>query len=83
MAPFPPGTGDGEGVVYGRKSQGLLIESLTDGAGRQMSTCTTLATGHERAPVIPLLDTLHIRPGKRGRPRQRLKVLAMAECSSS
>jgi hypothetical protein len=34
------------------------------------------STGDERAQVIPLLDTLHIRTGKRGRPRKRLKVLA-------
>ncbi len=42
-----------------------------------MSTRTTPAHGDERAPVLPLLDTLHIRTGKRGRPRKRLKVLAM------
>ena len=28
------------------------------------------------AQVIPLLDAVHIRTGKRGRPRQRLKVVA-------
>jgi IS5 family transposase len=37
---------------------------------------TTPANGDERAQVIPLLDSLHIRTGKRGRPRKRLKVLA-------
>ena len=77
MAPVPPGKGGGEGVAYGRKGQGILIHSLTDGAGMPWSTRTTPAHGHERAQVIPLLDTLHIRTGKRGRPRQRLKVLAM------
>jgi transposase len=41
-----------------------------------MSTRTTPANGDERAQVIPLLDALHIRTGKRGRPRKRLKVLA-------
>ena len=42
-----------------------------------MSTGTTPANGDERAQVMPLLDTLHLRTGKRGRPRKRLKVLAM------
>jgi hypothetical protein len=31
---------------------------------------------YERAQVIPLLDALHVRTGKRGRPRKRFKVLA-------
>ena len=42
-----------------------------------LSTGTTPANGDERAQVMPLLDTLHLRTGKRGRPRKRLKVLAM------
>jgi IS5 family transposase len=41
-----------------------------------LSTRTTPANGDERAQVVPLLDTLHLRTGKRGRPRKRLKVLA-------
>ena len=41
-----------------------------------LSARTTPANGDARAPVIPLLDALHIRTGQRGRPRQRLKVLA-------
>jgi IS5 family transposase len=77
MAPFPPGKGGGEGIAYGRKGKGVLIHSLTDGAGMPLSTRTTPANGDERAQVIPLLDTLHTRTGKRGRPRKRLKVLAM------
>jgi hypothetical protein len=77
MALFPPGKGGGEGVAYGRKGKGILIHSLTDGAGMPLSTRTTPANGDERAQVLPLLDTLHIRMGKRGRPRKRLKVLAM------
>jgi IS5 family transposase len=76
MARFPPGTGGGEGVAYGRKGQGLLIHSLTDAAGMPLSTRTTPAHGDERAQVLPLLDTLHVRTGKQGRPRKRLKVLA-------
>jgi IS5 family transposase len=76
MARFPPGKGGGEGVAYGRKGKGILIHSLTDGAGMPLSSCTTPANGDERAQVIPLLDTLQVRTGKPGRPRKRLKVLA-------
>jgi transposase len=63
-------------VAYGRKGKGILIHSLPDAAGMPLATCPTPANGDERAQVIPLLDTLHIRTGKRGRPRKRLKVLA-------
>jgi hypothetical protein len=76
MGPFPPGTGGGAGVAYGRKGQGILLHRLTDAAGRPWSTRTTPATGNERAPVLPLLEALHIRTGNRGRPRQRRQVLA-------
>jgi transposase len=37
---------------------------------------TTPANGDERAQVAPLLDAVKVRTGTRGRPRQRLKVLA-------
>jgi transposase len=77
MARFPPGKGGGEGVAYGRKGKGILIHSLTDVTGMPLSTCTTPANGDERAQVLPLLDTLHVRTGKQGRPRKYLKVLAM------
>ena len=76
MAPFPPGKGGGEGVAHGWKGKGVLIHSLTDAAGMPLSTRTTPANGDERAQVIPLLDALHVRTGKRGRPRKRLKVIA-------
>jgi IS5 family transposase len=76
MGRFPPGTGGGEGVAYGRKGKGILIHTLTDATGMPLSTRTTPANGDERAQVIPLLDTLHVRTGKQGRPRKRLKVLA-------
>jgi IS5 family transposase len=76
MAPFPPGKGGGEGIAYGRKGKGLLIHSLTDATGMPLAARTTPANGDERAQVIPLLDTLHVRTGRRGRPRKRFKVLA-------
>jgi hypothetical protein len=37
---------------------------------------TTPAHGDERAQVMPWLDVVKVRTGTRGRPRQRLKVLA-------
>lgn len=40
-----------------------------------MATRITPANGDERAQVVPLLDAVHLRTGKRGRPRKRLKVL--------
>jgi transposase len=76
MARFPPGKGGGKGIAYGRKGKGILIHSLTDAAGMPLATGTTPADGDERAQVLPLLDTLHIRTGTRGRPRKRFKVLA-------
>jgi IS5 family transposase len=60
----------------GWQGKGILIHSRTDAAGMPLSTRTTPANGDERAQVIPLLDALHIRTGKRGRPRKRLTVIA-------
>ena len=37
---------------------------------------TTPAKGEERAQGLPFLDAVKVRTGHRGRPRQRLKVLA-------
>jgi Transposase DDE domain len=75
-APFPPGKGGGEGVARGGKGKGILIHSLTDAAGMPLANRTTPANGNERAQVIPLLDAIRLRTGKRGRPRKRPKVLA-------
>jgi Transposase DDE domain len=74
-APFPPGKGGGEDVTYGREGKGILIHSLTDAAGMPLANRTTAANGHERAQVLPLLDAIHLRTGKRGRPRKRPKVI--------
>jgi hypothetical protein len=41
-----------------------------------LSTRTTPANGGERAQVLPPLDGVHIRTGKRGRPRKWPKILA-------
>jgi len=75
-APFLPGKGSGEGVAHGRQGQGILSHSLTGAAGMPWSVRTTPATGEECGQVIPRLDARHVRTGKRGRPRTRLKVLA-------
>jgi transposase len=48
-----------------------------------LSTRTTPAHGAERAQVIPRLNPRHLRTGHRGRPRQRLKVLAMEKGSDA
>src|SRR5262245_23152732 len=76
MALFPPGKGGGEGVARGGKGKGILSHSLTDGGGMPLANRTTPANGDERAQVLPLLDAVRPRTGKRGRPRKRLKVLA-------
>ena len=76
MAPFPPGKGGGDGIAHGRKGKGILLHSLTEAGGMPLATCTTPANGNERAQVVPLLDAVTIKTGKRGRPRKRLKVLA-------
>src|SRR5262245_47095775 len=72
---FPPGTGGGEGVARGGKGKGVLIHRLTDAAGMPLAHPTTPANGHERAQVIPLLDAVRLRTGKRGRPRKRPNVI--------
>lgn len=76
MALFPPGKGSGEGVARGGKGQGILIHSLTDGGGMPLANRTTPANGDEWEHVLPLLDAVKVRPGKRGHPRKRLKVMA-------
>jgi transposase len=76
MALFPPGKGGGEGVARGGKGKGVLVHCLTAGDGMPLAHRITPANGDERAQVLPLLDAVKVRTGTRGRPRQRLKVLA-------
>src|SRR5918912_4356852 len=76
MARLPPGTGGGEGVAHGGKGKGLLIHRLTEGGGMPLANRTTPAKGDERAQVLPLLDAVQGHTGQRGRPRQRLHVIA-------
>ena len=63
-------------MARGGKGKGILIHSLTDAAGMPLANRTTPANGNERAQVVPLLDAICLRTGKRGRPRKRPKVLA-------
>jgi transposase len=63
-------------VAYGRKGQGILSHRLTDAAGMPLANQTTPANGNERAQVMPLLDAVHLRTGRRGCPRKRPKVIA-------
>src|SRR5262249_9938895 len=79
MARFPPGKGGGQGVARGGKGKGILIHSLTDGGGMPLANRTPPAKWGERGQGPPLLDAVKPptgRPGRRGRPRKRLKVLA-------
>lgn len=41
-----------------------------------IANCVTPANGSEREQVLPLLDSIKIQTGKRGRPRKRFAVLA-------
>jgi hypothetical protein len=77
--PFPPGNGGGAGVARGGQGKGILIHSRTEAAGMPLAHRTTPAKGHERAQVLPLLDAVHLRTGRRGRPRKRPKVIAPAK----
>ena len=73
---FPPGKGGGDGVAYGGKGKGILIDTLTEGSGMPLSNRTTPANVSKRDQVIPLLDSVKVKTNKRGRPRKPLKVLA-------
>ena len=73
---FPPGKGGGEGTAYGRKGKGILISSIAERNGMPLSCETASANADERAQVLPLTDPIHIRTGKVGRPRKRVKVSA-------
>jgi hypothetical protein len=53
-----------------------LIHTVTEGNGLPLANRTTAANGNEREQVLPLIDSIKISNGKRGRPRKRLKVIA-------
>jgi hypothetical protein len=66
-------------VAYGRNGKGLLIHRLTEAAGMPLAHRTTPANGPERAQVRPRLAAVHLRTGRRGRPRTRPQVSATAQ----
>jgi hypothetical protein len=73
---FPLARGAARASPTGGKARGSLIRSLTEGRGMPLAHRTTPANGDERAQVLPWLDAVQVRTGKRGRPRKRLKVIA-------
>ncbi len=62
--------------MAGGKGKSILIHSLTEAQGMPLANRITPANEDERAQVLPLLDAVKLRTGKRGRPRKRLKVIA-------
>jgi len=52
------------------------ILGIAEERGMPLANRTTPANGDERAQVVPLLNAVKVRTGTRGRPRQRLKVIA-------
>lgn len=73
---FPPGKGGGEGVDYGHKGKGILIDLMTDGNGMPISCCTTAANGDERQQVLPLIECIRVKTAPVGRPKKRFQVIA-------
>ena len=78
LARLPPGQGGGAGVARGGQGKGMLRHSLTAGPGMPLAHRPTPANGDERAQGLPCLEAVKVRTGHRGRPRQRLKVMATA-----
>jgi hypothetical protein len=62
-------------VARGGKGKGIVLHPLTDAAGMPLANRTTPAPGNERARVLPRLDAVRLRTGKRGRPRKRPQVI--------
>jgi transposase len=62
-------------VEYGFKGKGVTLHSLVDGNGHPLAVSTTSAKGDERGQVIPLLGSIKLKTGQRGRARSRPKSL--------
>lgn len=77
MARFPPGKGGGEEVAWGYKGKGVTVHSWVEGHGLPLALQSTPANASEPAQVIPLLDAVQVRTGRRGRSRKRPKCLQM------
>ena len=70
-------------MARGGTGQGGLIHRLTAGDGLPLAQRTTPANGDARAQVRPVLKAVKRRTGPRGRPRQRLHVIATDQGSAA
>ena len=52
----------------GARAKGILRRTLTAGNGLPLANRATPAKGDERVHVVPLLEAVKVRTGKRGRP---------------
>lgn len=68
---FAAGKGGGEGVAYGFKGKGVTLHAMVDGAGMPLDIRSTGADVSERSQVEPLLDSINVKSGEKGRPRKR------------
>jgi len=72
---FSAGKGGGEGIGYGFKGKGVSLHTMTDGNGSPLSVISTGADGGEREQIGPLIESVKILTGKRGRPNRRPAAL--------
>lgn len=73
---FPPGKGGGLLVEHGYKGKGILIHLLVDENGMPLAALTSPANESERDMVEPLLNQVHVKTKKSGRPPKKVKKLA-------
>lgn len=74
---FAAGKGGGEGVDYGFKGKGVTTHALVDGNGFPLATTSTGASGDEREQVEPLLDSVILNTGNKGRQKKRPRSLEL------
>jgi transposase len=74
---FAAGKGGGEGVNHGFKGKGVLIHAIVEGNGLPLGISHTGAAGSERQEIEPVLDSIEVKTGKRGRQKSRPKSLEL------
>ncbi len=74
---FVAGKGGGESVDRGFKGKGVTIHALVDGKGNPIAVTCTGASGDERAQVDPLLDSVDVKTGMKGRRKSRFDSLEL------
>ena len=72
---FSAGKGGGEGVRHGFKGKGVSLHLLADGNGNPLSVISTDAAAGEREQIVPLIESVRVRTGRRGRPKKRPSAL--------